>query len=203
MSPQNAIRCVPTSPLVVKPQTKKVANRYQNTRVPAASRSVVSVSVEEIAGCGGRPPAPGRRRRSATSPIEDGRSGTSSQTSGSSAAVAIETAIATGFQPPCWASVASSGRKTSRPVAALADISPITSPRLVLNQRLTMVAPSTVATAPEPMPDSTPQVAIRCHGSVISRLSAVEPDIMTSAPSSVRRSPMRSISAAANGPARP
>ena len=59
----------------------------------------------------------GRRRRSGHMPIEDGRSGTSSQTSGSSAAVATETAIATGFQPPCWASAASSGRNTSRPVA--------------------------------------------------------------------------------------
>ena len=72
-------------------------------------------------------------------PIEDGRSGTSSQTSGTSAAVAIETAIATGCHPPCSESAASSGRKTNRPLAALADISPIISPRLVLNQRLTMV----------------------------------------------------------------
>ena len=50
MSPQNAIRCVPTRPLVVKPQMKKVANRSQKTRVVAACVSVDSVSGEEIAG---------------------------------------------------------------------------------------------------------------------------------------------------------
>ncbi len=136
-------------------------------------------------------------------PIEAGRSGTSSQTSGRRQAVATAMAMATGFQPPDWASAASSGRNTSRPVAAEADISPITRPRLVLNQRLTMVAPSTVATAPEPTPENTPQVRSRCHGSVINRLSAVEPDINTNDASSVRRSPIRSISAAANGPVRP
>ena len=115
----------------------------------------------------------------------------------------MATAIATGFQPPAWASDAISGRNTSMPVALEADISPIIRPRLVLNQRLTMVAPSTLVTAPEPMPENTPQVMKRCQGSVISRLSAVEPDMINSAASSVRRSPIRSIRAAANGPVRP
>ena len=58
-------------------------------------------------------------------------------------------------------------------------------------------------TAPEPTPDMTPQVATSCHDWVINRLSAVATDISTSAPSSVRRTPMRSISAAANGPTSP
>jgi hypothetical protein len=89
------------------------------------------------------------------------------------------------------------------PEALEADINPMTRPRLVLNQRLTMVAPSTLATAPEPMPENTPQVTNRCQGLVISRLSAVEADITTSEASSVRRSPIRSIRAAANGPVRP
>ena len=80
--------------------------------------------------------------------------------------------MTTGCQPPDCASAASSGRNTSMPVALEADIRPITRPRLVLNQRLTMVAPSTVATAPEPMPENTPQVMNRCHGLVINRLSA-------------------------------
>ena len=43
MSPQKAIRCVPTRPLVVKPQTKKVAKRYQNTRVRAELANVLKV----------------------------------------------------------------------------------------------------------------------------------------------------------------
>src|SRR5436305_1551308 len=110
-------------------------------------------------------------------PIEAGRSGTSSQTSGIRAAVAIATATTTGCQPPDCASAAIIGRNTSMPEALEADINPMTRPRLVLNQRLTMVAPSTLATAPEPMPENTPQVMNRCQGLVISRLSAVEPDI--------------------------
>lgn len=89
------------------------------------------------------------------------------------------------------------------PEALDADISPMTRPRLVLNQRLTMIAPSTVATAPEPMPERMPQVSTMCHGCVIHRLSAVAADISTSEASSTRLRPMRSISAAANGPARP
>ena len=43
LSPQKAIRCVPTRPLVVKPQMKKVANKYQKVRVAAARRSVPNV----------------------------------------------------------------------------------------------------------------------------------------------------------------
>ena len=89
------------------------------------------------------------------------------------------------------------------PVALEADISPIIRPRLVLNQRVTTVAPSTIATAPEPIPEKTPHVATNCHGWVISRLEAIEADISASAPTSVRRRPMRSISAAAKGPVRP
>ena len=117
--------------------------------------------------------------------------------------MAIETATATGFQPPDSAREASSGRNTKRPVALEADISPIIRPRLVLNQRVTTVAPSTIATAPEPIPEKTPHVATNCHGWVISRLEAIEADISASAPTSVRRRPMRSISAAAKGPVRP
>ena len=48
MSPQKAMRWVPTSPLVVKPQMKKVAKRYQNTRVPAACLSVPNVTVRKL-----------------------------------------------------------------------------------------------------------------------------------------------------------
>ncbi|CFP70491.1 Uncharacterised protein [Bordetella pertussis] len=43
-SPHRAIRCVPTRPLVVKPHTKKVANRYQNVRVRAARRKAPKVA---------------------------------------------------------------------------------------------------------------------------------------------------------------
>ena len=89
------------------------------------------------------------------------------------------------------------------PVAVLAVSSPMTKPRLVANQRLTMVAPSTIATQPEPRPVSTPQVRMSCHGAVIRALAAVAAAIRASAPTSVRRRPTLSISAAANGPASP
>ena len=45
------------------------------------------------------------------------------------------------------------------PVAAEALSRPIIRPRRSTNQRLTTVAPSTIATAPEPTPEITPQVA--------------------------------------------
>ena len=112
-------------------------------------------------------------------------------------------AVTTVFQPPLSASAAMAGRKISVPVAVLADISPITRPRLVVNQRLAMVAPSTAAMLPVPMPETSPQVSIKCQGCVIHRLAAVEPDISASAPITVRLRPIRSIRAAANGPARP
>ncbi|MGY3440198.1 hypothetical protein ACVW17_000199 [Bradyrhizobium sp. USDA 4473] len=57
--------------------------------------------------------------------------------------------------------------KISVPVAVDAVKSPMTRPRLLVNQRLTMVAPSTLATAPEPMPDSSPQLRNNCHGAVM------------------------------------
>ena len=79
----------------------------------------------------------------------------------------------------------------------------MTRPRLVLNQRLTMVAPSTVATAPDPTPEKTPQVAMSCHDCVMNRESPVEADITTSEAITVLRRPMRSIKAAAKGPVSP
>ena len=68
------------------------------------------------------------------------------------------TVSATGCHAPNWLSQARKGRNTSDPVAALAVSIPITSPCRVANQRLTTAAPSTEATAPLPIPDSTPQV---------------------------------------------
>jgi hypothetical protein len=119
-----------------------------------------------------------------------------------SAAVASATAITTERQP-CSEIFASAGRNTRLPVAVLAVRTPITRPRLVTNQRLTMVAASTKATQPLPNPESTPHVATSCHGSVMNRLRQAESDSSDSAMASVRRTPKLCIRAAANGPMRP
>ncbi|MNT97275.1 hypothetical protein D3C72_2395620 [compost metagenome] len=63
--------------------------------------------------------------------------------------------------------MASTGRKTSVPLAVLAVKRPMTRPRCLVNHRLTIVAPNTEATAPELMPENTPQVIIKCQGSVM------------------------------------
>ena len=73
----------------------------------------------------------------------------------------------------------------------------------MVNQRLTMVAPKTGATEPAPMPTSRPQNRTRCHGRVISVLSSMPASTTASPAMSVRRTPMRCIKAAANGPVKP
>jgi hypothetical protein len=88
-----------------------------------------------------------------------GRSGRIRATIGTSARQARLTAMATGRQSPREDSQARNGRKISDPVAVLALSSPMTSPCRRANQRLTTAAPSTIATAPLPSPDSTPQVS--------------------------------------------
>jgi acyl-CoA hydrolase len=119
------------------------------------------------------------------------------------AAITAATVSTTGRQPPASAMAASAGSSSSVPVAVLAVSRPITKPRLVTNQRLTMVAPSTMATQPEPRPDSTPQDSMNCQGSLMRLLAAVEADINSSAVTSVRLMPKLCIRAAANGPTRP
>jgi len=73
----------------------------------------------------------------------------------------------------------------------------------VTNQRLTMVADSTPATQPLPMPETTPQLATSSQGWVIARLDKAEALISASANSTVRRTPKRCIAAAAKGPVKP
>ena len=98
---------------------------------------------------------------------------------------------------------AMSGRKSSCPVAFAAEKMPVTRPRWVWNQRLATIAPSTRAIAPVPMPMNTPQSSHSCHGCVISRVSALATPTTTSAVATVRRTPKRSMNAAANGAMRP
>src|SRR6185369_6919270 len=85
----------------------------------------------------------------------------------------------------------STGRKIKVPVEVEAANSPITKPRLVTNQRLTMVADSTLVMQPEPMLDTTPQVSTNCQGSFMNRLAAVDRLIILSAAITVARMPKR------------
>jgi hypothetical protein len=85
----------------------------------------------------------------------------------------------------------------------LAVSTPSTSPRRWVNQRVTMVAPSTMAVTPVPEPTTTPQSRINCHDSRISGVSATPVAITASAQHMVRRIPKRSMIAAANGPIMP
>src|SRR5215813_557090 len=97
----------------------------------------------------------------------------------------------------------STGRKIKVPVDVEAASKPITRPRLVTNQRLTIVADKTLATQPEPMPDTTPQDRINCHGAVIERLTMADRLITASAAITTLRTPKRCIAAAAKGPVSP
>src|SRR5688572_11086704 len=95
------------------------------------------------------------------------------------------------------------GRKIKVPVEVEAANSPITRPRLVTNQRLTMVADRTLVMQPEPMPDTKPQVRINCQVCVMNRLAAEDRLIIARAVMTVVRMPKRCIAAAAKGPVSP
>lgn len=146
---------------------KKVANRNQKVRVRAARDRAPKVAaimpVRGVAGAGGSCGSLPKGTR----PTLAGRSGTSHQATGTSAAAAPATVQTTRVQSPDDASAARMGRKISVPVAVLAVSKPIIRPRCFVNQRLTTVAPMTTATAPEPTPENTPQVSSRCHGWVM------------------------------------
>ncbi len=201
-SAQNEIRWVPTSPLVVSPQMKNVPKSSQKSPLRLARTSPSIAARNGLARRGGSEAVPGAAPYGVR-PISEGRSGRSQATSGIRAATAQATVSTTGRQPPACAIAASPGRKIRVPVAVLAVRSPMNRPRRTANQRFTTVAPSTMATQPLPRPDSTPQVAIRCQGSLIRALKAVEVAMSASAQSSVRRMPKLCIRAAAKGPTSP
>ena len=56
---------------------------------------------------------------------------------------------------------------------------------------------------PQPMPTTTPHSRTSCHGSAIAGLKATPAAVTAKARVIVRRTPKRSISAAANGPTMP
>ena len=80
---------------------------------------------------------------------------------------------------------------------------PITVPRFVSNQRLTIVAPATRLMLPAPTPTMPPHSSKNCHDWVMKIDAAAARAIRPSAPEIVRRKPKRSNTPAANGPMSP
>ena len=72
-----------------------------------------------------------------------------------------------------------------------------------MNQRVAMVADSTVARKPVPEPTRKPHITMSCQGWRISEVEATPTPTSASAHSTERRMPNRSMTAAANGPMQP
>jgi hypothetical protein len=131
-----------------------------------------------------------------------GRSRRSSPAIGSATSAAPPTTAIAQRQPRV-ARCAISGRKTSWPVEFAAVSRPTTSPRRAANQRVAIIAASTGATAPVAAPVTSPHSRYKCHGCDASGVSAAEAAISPSATVTTRRRPIRSTSAAENGPLSP
>ena len=91
------------------------------------------------------------------------------------------------------------GRKISCPVALAAVRMPETRPRRATNHRPTTVATSAIAIEPVPSPTMTPHSITSCHDAVMNTVSPLPAATISSAIDTTRRTPKRSISAAANG----
>ena len=91
------------------------------------------------------------------------------------------------------------GRKISCPVALAAVRMPETRPRRATNQRPTTVATSAMAIDPVPSPTMTPHSSTSCHEAVMNTVSPLPAATISNAIDTTRRTPKRSISAAANG----
>ena len=169
---------------------KKVANRIQNTRCLAASRSVPSAAamigalLAGGAGNGSVPSSPNGRR-----PTSLGRSRINISTANAATPSIMHISPSAIRQPRRSVMLASSGRNTNCPVATLAVRMPTTSPRRAANQRAAMVAPSTSAVMPVPMPITTPHSSINCQTFVMASEVTSAEATTSSADSVTLRSP--------------
>ena len=151
----------------------------------------------------------GRRRRGGPvspigrSPIDVGPSGSRSATIGDHGDERHRHDTERGAPAVVLHDAGENRQEDELPRRAAAVTTPMARPRRAVNQRLTMVAPSTGATEPAPMPTSRPQNRTSCHGARHERAERTPASTTASAPISVRRMPMRCIKAAANGPIRP
>ena len=136
-------------------------------------------------------------------PASSGRSRITSQTSGASSRANTLTSPAAQRQPGPSASWAMAGRNTSCPVELAAENTPTTTPRCRTNHRLAMIAPKTRAREPVPTPTANPHSSQSCQGLVITRVRPEPSATRSSAAATTRRTPKRSIRAAANGAVSP
>ena len=136
-------------------------------------------------------------------PTSAGPSRSTHQTSGTSSRANTLTRPAAHRQPGPSASCAIAGRNTSWPVELAAEKTPTTTPRCRTNQRLATIAPKTRASEPVPMPTAKPHNSHSCQALVITRVSPEPTATRASAAATTRRTPKRSIRAAANGAVRP
>ncbi len=99
-----------------------------------------------------------------------GRSGINSRITGIRTAAAPAMQIATTRHPAISVAQTIEGMKIQRAVAVLAVSTPMARPRWLTNQRdWRWSPPAPSPTRPDQVPDSTPQVAIGCQGSVYDR----------------------------------
>ncbi len=185
-------------PFVLAPHTKNVPASSQNARVRdaiASAGSGASAADRDTTASAGRPY--GR------SPRSSGRSRMKISTTTNTIAAAPATSSAAARHPCDSTSCASEGRKISCPVALAADNIPRTRPRRSSNQRLAMMAASTIDVTPVPVPTSTPQSSVSCHCDCICVVNATDAESRATAARITRRTPQRSITDAANGPMMP
>src|SRR5882757_5313334 len=190
--------------MVVAPQIMNPPTSSQNgptraaeTRVRNASAAAPPEAVAvTAAGSPGALPY-GRTPRSL------GLSRSRQSTNGTTASAAAATPRAAGRQPYRSDTTATTGRNTSWPVAEPAVSTPDTSPRRAVNQRPVTVATRDNAIEPVPRPTSTPQHSTSCHAAVMNTVSPLPAATTTNAATTTRRTPKRSIRAAANGAVSP
>ena len=175
LSPQSEMKCVCTSPLVLRPQMKKVPARIQKVRLDDASRStrngvrqfIVTAAVTGMAAaCSALWPY-------GSKPRSDGRLRTKANASSAITMAPKNTGTTAERQPQCSIIQAATGKNASCPVAELAASAPITSPRRPTNQRFATTAPSTSAVRPVPMPSIRLQTMNSCHNCEASVTSAM------------------------------
>ena len=196
------MKWVPMRPFVDHPQIQNDRNRHQNTRLRLLSFRILMATraADSVGGAwtGSGPVAP-----YAVVPASAGRSRSTSQTSGTSSSAKALTSPAAQRHPGPSARCAIAGRKTSCPVEDAAEKTPTTTPRCVTNQRLATMAPKTSASEPVPMPTAKPHSSHSCHALVIASVSPDPTATSARAAATTRRTPKRSISAAAKGAVRP
>ena len=202
------MKWVPIRPLVDQPQIQNVSEQDpERPRLRALSRSVRTATA--AAPRGARPTGGAAGVQSAGAPygVVPTSAGWSRRTTTPAAPAQRE--HASPARPPSAspgpsARCAIAGRKTSWPVELAAEKTPITTPRCRTNQRLATIAPKTRASEPVPMPTAKPHSSHSCQALGHHQgQPGAERRPATSAAATTRRTPKRSISAAANGAVRP